>query len=1217
MKGCFFCPSFELSKLFTSLNGHSVLKTFKDTFFNKSYLVLWTFMILSYGSKVQAQSSPSGQAKFIVPSSLSACNNDTICIEVRNNKGQKGVTYSGNVTLEVEIPGGSLMKYINNSVHSIPSGVTQVSYVSNKLTVSVPLPVLGATTKVCFVVVPDCNITDVTGLPKFKGKVTYPSGFPTPMENFSSISMNVGVGNLFVQPYTTYFGSTAAQQYRTQGQTGYSVLFFGNTGYGDITNVRVTRTVDNALNANPNLFTASNPGWDQPGSKGEIVSTSNNGTQTTTVFLMTSSNDNGFNFGPDHKLAAGQAQDRLMHTTFTGPSQCGTWQISYVIEWLCADGSPSCQAPQYFTDVVTIGAGTPKLDAVLNTFDQPDGCPLKHVRYTITNNGVGNAAPVGNAYDVDLNISLGGGFLSLNNLTLNGMAVPPSFVTPSTLTGGNFKISLKDIMTTDPDGAGGISDIDGDGYYDDMLVGAYTVVEFDYTMPCTEACGANLFNKLSSYNTFTDFCRTLKGVTSTPLGNFGFQQARPLTQVKTDVNSSGQAIVPNYGIWTAPADTKTKLAKFTFQYEEHNLDLSAATAKLVINYGSRMEVNPATIKINGAAPTNAPVQMGTSSYTPVYGPGDPFTGGPSYLPYSYINGATDTDSAYVITLTPAELAAMFDATPDLLEYESTFYGCGKRQNQNNNDNWQLLVSLKPGLCSDGSTPCTFDLACRKPYSYSFGSGCEGKPCFISDAEAYRVNPKGGTDITLAATTATPDVDRLFESDTLQLRNGSFITNNVYMEPAGTYYTGNKPYRDGLFLFVTKYTKPVGWNGNTAPLIFTPQGSKVVIRQYTPTAPGSTIKGTVGAVLFEAPIEIGDFMDRSYGIATTQTGYNGSTGGSAVDNPAYYCGHPSYLNTPELTALMCSEGAQPYFYYGTTGNISRWRIMNSPDNKAADVYYMNVGRTLSRAGWTGNYGDANIYIEVIPRFIINPDFPWDNSNDFSFIGMRFLHSGNADDVDYYSPLSTYFSNCGTTAATALAVTKEESIGDPKAVYSSDCGLTVHHKINYKSFSGDYFQNGEVRVPFKVDKIEITIPSEFSITSGTNKLTTTGCNGVTNYTSIANSASNGLVTFTNTGSSPHTYSDFPRFDDCAGTGNIPTTVFDLQYDITKTGSAAPANYAMPIKIYTRDEFNNIIILTDTAFIAEAAPELTLSPITPILNNSDGGTCQPSYFDFKNPE
>ncbi len=82
MKDCFILPSLELSKLLTSLNDYFVLKTCKDTFFSKTYLILWIFMIFSYDSKVQAQSSPSGQAKFVVPSSISACNSDTICIEV-------------------------------------------------------------------------------------------------------------------------------------------------------------------------------------------------------------------------------------------------------------------------------------------------------------------------------------------------------------------------------------------------------------------------------------------------------------------------------------------------------------------------------------------------------------------------------------------------------------------------------------------------------------------------------------------------------------------------------------------------------------------------------------------------------------------------------------------------------------------------------------------------------------------------------------------------------------------------------------------------------------------------------------------------------------------------------------------------------------------------------------------------------------------------------
>lgn len=321
-----------------------------------------------------------------------------------------------------------------------------------------------------------------------------------------------------------------------------------------------------------------------------------------------------------------------------------------------------------------------------------------------------------------------------------------------------------------------------------------------------------------------------------------------------------------------------------------------------------------------------------------------------------------------------------------------------------------------------------------------------------------------------------------------------------------------------------------------------------------------------------------------------------------------------MNTVELTGGFCSDGVNPNYYYGNPGNISRWRILNTADDKAADFYNMNIGRTLSRAGWAGNYGDSNIYLEVIPRFIMNPDFPWDNSNDFSLIGGRFLHGGNADNVDYYSPLSTYFSNCNFVSGTALAVTKEDRIGNPNAVYGAACGLTVHNKIDYRSFNGDYFQNGEVRVPFKVQKVEINIPSEYGIVPGTISLTTAGCSAVTNYTAINASGTTGLVTFTNTGSGIHTYTDMPRFDDCSGTGNLYSTVFDLKYDLIKTGSGAPTVYQMPIKIYTLDELGNNIILLDTATISEADPELILSAVNSPLQSIDGGSCQPSYFDFQ---
>ena len=232
--------------------------------------------------------------------------------------------------------------------------------------------------------------------------------------------------------------------------------------------------------------------------------------------------------------------------------------------------------------------------------------------------------------------------------------------------------------------------------------------------------------------------------------------------------------------------------------------------------------------------------------------------------------------------------------------------------------------------------------------------------------------------------------------------------------------------------------------------------------------------------------------------------------------------------------------------------------------------------------------------------MDKSFPWDNSNDWNVNGYL-EHLGNYP-LDYYSPASTRISGCNTVSATHLTVTKEYKIENPNAVYSADCGLRASNKIFFKSYQGDYFRDAEVRVPIQIDSVVVDVPTEYAVSAVSLDYHQGGMLHTT--TAIANSASTGHVKFTNVAGA-----DFPRTDDMAG-NNI---VYDLSYTLSKTGVAAPTQYKMPIKIYTRDEFNKIILLIDTATITESKPEISITPRTPILQNTDGGSCQPAFFDF----
>ncbi|MDF7820530.1 hypothetical protein P1X15_23100 [Runella sp. MFBS21] len=155
-------------------------------------ILLGCLILLLSSFSLHAQTSPSGQLQLLTPTTLSACNTDTIYLNLTNLQGAKGVTYAGTANIEISIPGGALLEYINNSVNSTPAGVQQQSYTNKKLIITVPLPATGATTRLKFVLRPDCNVGSISGLPRLTGSITYPTGFPLGSETFSSSAMNIG-----------------------------------------------------------------------------------------------------------------------------------------------------------------------------------------------------------------------------------------------------------------------------------------------------------------------------------------------------------------------------------------------------------------------------------------------------------------------------------------------------------------------------------------------------------------------------------------------------------------------------------------------------------------------------------------------------------------------------------------------------------------------------------------------------------------------------------------------------------------------------------------------------------------------------------------------------------------------------------------------------------------------------------------------------------------
>ena len=215
-------------------------------------------------------------------------------------------------------------------------------------------------------------------------------------------------------------------------------------------------------------------------------------------------------------------------------------------------------------------------------------------------------------------------------------------------------------------------------------------------------------------------------------------------------------------------------------------------------------------------------------------------------------------------------------------------------------------------------------------------------------------------------------------------------------------------------------------------------------------------------------------------------------------------------------------------------------------------------------------------------------------------------------DVLSPSSSYFNVCGLSNASILVVTKDIKVENPNATYVTSCGTKVTNKLYFDSFAGQgssgqgYFRNNEVRVPYKLDKVTVTLPTGYSLVPGSVSLkVNSSCATQPAYTNITASATTGTITFTNTAGG-----DFPRMDDCSG----KTTAYEICYNIQDN---SPGTNKIG-KIYTKfdltEEIKKPYILYDTAQVSNVRPDLTVTALAPIIRNSDGGTCQAAEYDFK---
>lgn len=165
-------------------------------------------------------------------------------------------------------------------------------------------------------------------------------------------------------------------------------------------------------------------------------------------------------------------------------------QTNYAIGWGC-DSLPAswCQTVSG-SGSVSMATGVPNVSLAYTRVTPGDFCTGDVWRYTYTNNGTQNTANAGTAFNIIAQLGTGtwstpqvvGNYLSnsnqiayLQNFTING--VPVNF-NVRTAIGQGWTLDLSQ-LTSDPDGAGGLTDADGDGQFDDLPVGASFQITYE------------------------------------------------------------------------------------------------------------------------------------------------------------------------------------------------------------------------------------------------------------------------------------------------------------------------------------------------------------------------------------------------------------------------------------------------------------------------------------------------------------------------------------------------------------------------------------------------------------------------------------------------------------------------------------------------------------------------------------------------------------------
>ncbi len=246
---------------------------------------------------------------------------------------------------------------------------------------------------------------------------------------------------------------------------------------------------------------------------------------TQICYSILASDDPG-NFGGDGLLSITESITLTRNFTIIGCTGSGTTiSDNYLINFGCSDDE--CQTTSSSPGNFILAFGEPSLVHNIAVFQASNTCNAQIFDVTYTNNG--NGDPIaGAAYDLLAKNGIGFNIpshqhpdWSLSSFELvNGASTVPM----SSTGGTNPDIGQTNFeqFASDPDGAGGLDDLDGDGQFDDLPVGESVTLRISYTYDCPNVCGqANVgFLRYTHQLTYTDQCENPLSIEAKLAGRF-------------------------------------------------------------------------------------------------------------------------------------------------------------------------------------------------------------------------------------------------------------------------------------------------------------------------------------------------------------------------------------------------------------------------------------------------------------------------------------------------------------------------------------------------------------------------------------------------------------------------------------------------------------------------------------------------------------------------